>query len=410
MTRQQIDIVAVVVLVVGGLFAFPWARVQYHLLLLRSPNAEQALQSQAALEQLGADVLPAVERFVRRTNAGTARRMGIEVLLRQESGRAGYTDRPDVVRLAVDVAERDWDQEAQSRAIQWLSLGAVPEAQLVFRRLLAHPDPIIRADAARALAGFGDPADAAYLARLLHDPDPLVVQLVSIAVGRLTGDRLTFPRGDTEVETREREELIAEWLARRHFDTPAAPLPRPSASTLGPPARGFVLPDLDEQPVRLADFRGKPVLLNFWATWCPPCEQELPALAAIAEEFRDRVVVVGVTQEFESSAPAERALRKEGALQAELHEDGGHHHGMDHLDAETAALVTRKQHEMIEETVAQKGLDYPVVIGNATVGEAFGVHVLPVTVLVGADGRIRRRIVGPRHASYFRALLAEATG
>lgn len=45
-----------------------------------------------------------------------------------------------------------------------------------------------------------------------------------------------------------------------------------------PLAPDFVLPGADGQSVRLADYRGKPLILNFWATWCPPCRAEMPAL------------------------------------------------------------------------------------------------------------------------------------
>ena len=50
----------------------------------------------------------------------------------------------------------------------------------------------------------------------------------------------------------------------------------------------FVLDDLDGSPVRLSDFRGKAVLINFWATWCSPCVEELPTLEGLRRHFQDR--------------------------------------------------------------------------------------------------------------------------
>jgi thiol-disulfide isomerase/thioredoxin len=65
----------------------------------------------------------------------------------------------------------------------------------------------------------------------------------------------------------------------------------------------FTLPDSDNRPVRLADFRGKWVVVNFWATWCPPCLLELPELQAFYEAHRNRVAVIGVN--FENLTPPE---------------------------------------------------------------------------------------------------------
>lgn len=59
-------------------------------------------------------------------------------------------------------------------------------------------------------------------------------------------------------------------------------------------APDFAFEDLDGNLVSLSDFRGKPVLLNFWATWCPPCRKEIPDLQAFHEQYGDRVVLLGI--------------------------------------------------------------------------------------------------------------------
>ena len=57
----------------------------------------------------------------------------------------------------------------------------------------------------------------------------------------------------------------------------------------------FQLNDLDGQPIRLADLRGKAVWLNFWASWCPPCQSETPILRSIDQGYRDRgLAIIGV--------------------------------------------------------------------------------------------------------------------
>ena len=65
----------------------------------------------------------------------------------------------------------------------------------------------------------------------------------------------------------------------------------------------FTLPDLDSRPVRLADFRGRWVIVNFWASWCTPCLLEMPELESFHQAQRGRAVVVGVN--FEDLAPSE---------------------------------------------------------------------------------------------------------
>ncbi len=56
------------------------------------------------------------------------------------------------------------------------------------------------------------------------------------------------------------------------------------------------LTDLDGRPIRLAELRGKAVWIDFWASWCPPCQQETPVIRQIAEEYRDRGLVVVAVQ------------------------------------------------------------------------------------------------------------------
>ena len=64
----------------------------------------------------------------------------------------------------------------------------------------------------------------------------------------------------------------------------------------GNPSLDFVLKDMDGKDVNLADFRGRPVLINFWATWCPPCKAEIPWFIEFAEKYRDqRLAVIGIS-------------------------------------------------------------------------------------------------------------------
>ena len=63
---------------------------------------------------------------------------------------------------------------------------------------------------------------------------------------------------------------------------------------IGAPAPTFALQDVDGNVVQLSDFRGRVVLVNFWATWCSPCRKEFPELARAYDEHNEEVVVLGV--------------------------------------------------------------------------------------------------------------------
>ncbi|HHY54920.1 MAG TPA: redoxin domain-containing protein [Chloroflexi bacterium] len=115
---------------------------------------------------------------------------------------------------------------------------------------------------------------------------------------------------------------------------------------VGRPAPDFTLPTLDGGEFRLSDQRGKPVVLNFWATWCGPCQRELPAIERAAEHYRDAVVFVAVDQ------------------------------------AETIQTVQRFAEQM--------GLTITVPLdGEQLVGERYDVMGLPTTYFIDADGVIR---------------------
>jgi thiol-disulfide isomerase/thioredoxin len=84
----------------------------------------------------------------------------------------------------------------------------------------------------------------------------------------------------------------------------ALPLPDMSHSLtlLKPakPARNFTLPDLDGKPHKLSDYRGKVVLVNFWATWCPPCRREMPSMERLSQRLKDQpFVILAVNQQEE---------------------------------------------------------------------------------------------------------------
>ena len=119
------------------------------------------------------------------------------------------------------------------------------------------------------------------------------------------------------------------------------------------PAPTFALKDLRGKTVKLENFKGKIVLLNFWATWCIPCRTEMPEFIRLQTEYGGKgLQIVGVTYEPEKPEIVSRVAR------------------------------TRK-------------INYPLLFGNEELSKIYGIEeVLPVTVIIDRDGKIRDRILG----------------
>ncbi len=88
--------------------------------------------------------------------------------------------------------------------------------------------------------------------------------------------------------------------------SPAVPVKGTQINNLAP---DFQLQSLDGQTISLSDLRGKPVLINFWASWCPPCREEMPYLQEIYEEWTDKGLVVLAINIGESSSTAEEFIQ-----------------------------------------------------------------------------------------------------
>jgi peroxiredoxin len=81
---------------------------------------------------------------------------------------------------------------------------------------------------------------------------------------------------------------------------------------VGSTAADFTLPDLNGQAQQLIQFRGKIVLLNFWATWCKPCTTEMPAMQASYDTLRDKGLIVLAVNELEDEAKVREHIKSYG--------------------------------------------------------------------------------------------------
>jgi peroxiredoxin len=120
-------------------------------------------------------------------------------------------------------------------------------------------------------------------------------------------------------------------------------------------APGFVLPDLSGKVVRMDDLRGKVVLLNLWATWCPPCVEEMPTLEALSKKMTGRDFVL-------------------------------------------LAISEDEHPEKVGPWVEKRGLTFPVLLdARGQVGGDLGITGYPETFIVDRAGRIVHHHVGYRN-------------
>jgi thiol-disulfide isomerase/thioredoxin len=114
----------------------------------------------------------------------------------------------------------------------------------------------------------------------------------------------------------------------------------------------FTIADLDGKTTSSSEWRGKVVIVNFWATWCPPCRAEIPDLIALQTKYRDELVVVGLS---EDEGPVDEVRR----------------------------------------FAAEQGINYPIAMVTPEHREIFtGISALPTTFVLDKEGRMAQKHVG----------------
>ncbi len=128
----------------------------------------------------------------------------------------------------------------------------------------------------------------------------------------------------------------------------------PSVASRERPAPDFTLPDLNGNRVSLAQFRGQPVVINFWATWCPPCRDEIPRLIEAYEREKDSVTFIAISDE-----PA----------------------------------------DVVGPFIKEQAIPYINLLDSSyRVSSAYGIRALPTTVFINRDGEIEVYYTGEMSA------------
>ncbi len=123
----------------------------------------------------------------------------------------------------------------------------------------------------------------------------------------------------------------------------------PSGGTTAP---DFTLQDLNGKKVRLSDYKGKVVLLDFWATWCPPCRASIPGLEKIHKAYKDKGLVL------------------------------------------LAISLDQGEWDSVKAFSAEYGITYTVLEGNEDVSDKYQVRTIPMLLVINKEGRISKRYLG----------------
>jgi thiol-disulfide isomerase/thioredoxin len=123
------------------------------------------------------------------------------------------------------------------------------------------------------------------------------------------------------------------------------------------PVPEFSVRDLDGKTITRASLRGKVVIVNFWATWCPPCRAEIPDLIALQDKYRDQLQIIGISQD------------------------------------ETGPEAVRK-------FATEQRMNYPIVMSTPELEKIFtGIYALPTSFIIDRDAQIVQKHVGMLNAA-----------
>lgn len=137
------------------------------------------------------------------------------------------------------------------------------------------------------------------------------------------------------------------------------------APVVGHPAPDFALQTLEGETVRLSDFKGKPVLINFWATWCGPCRSEFPDFQKASTDDADKLVIIGINN------------------------------------------TTTDQKDQVPAFLKEFGVTFPIVLDETgDTAKAYNILGLPTSIFIDRNGNVNEIFTGPINKAYIEAKLS----
>lgn len=305
----------------------------------------------------------------------------------------------------------DGDASVRELALATLEAGRSPRLFEFAEAQLDDLDPMLRLRGLDYLRKADQQQAVPVVMRLLDDSDLRVVAGAEVALMRWSGEdfgvrsKLALAPQDAHSPGQagpSNAEMIRRGVEQRKawWQLHAVDYPQGSHSAdrraptepMRLPTPDFTLMDLDGKAVRLTQFRGKVVLLNFWATWCPACLAEIPDLIALQNKRGSQITILGVALD---GVPDEHGHvpGEEEVVKSESH---------DHSLSKARAKLDR--------VVKARGINYPILWDpNGSVGGQFNGGELPTTVIIDAEGRMHRRFIGERGLAVLEAMVAEAS-
>jgi len=401
------------VLIIAGLLLVR-PRLQ-HALMLRTALSEPSVTTELVEELAAHDAQPlrVIEQFHR------TRRIPHRIAALRALSRGSWDRQLQPLPRWLHDAALDADFQVRELALGMAKFMGRTESEPLIRAGLREVDPELKHVALRAAGAVGATNLISDVAALLADPD-LNVQIAAATAlrpwtGQDFGVRRALLGGEYNDLGGQRQNVdpdalgkvqsgLAEWrtwwLANAtNWSRFQPPAPAASIEQLRP-APDFMLRDLSGRPVRLSDFHGRPVLLNFWATWCTACWSELPELVKLHDRHGDQLVILGIALD---GLPDQHEL-DHGHKESD-HAEG---HGHDHGEPANATTPHAELVRLVGDFARAKGLDYPILLDPEGVSSlVYQGNELPVNVLIDAEGHLRRRFVGPRSPEAFEAMIAE---
>lgn len=322
-------------------------------------------------------------------------RQAVVRFLRESADPSVFSPASEKILVA---AARDGDSGVREIALAALASRKSPLLLPLIASQIRDPDPSLRLLALDYARNQPTNAAMVLIGPVLDDGDPIVASTAAVALQKLGGQdfgiRVAQVLGSgLNSETREafeaRRAQAKHWWVERQKSLPSIPAAELPSAEPTFEVSDFTLQDLNGKTVRLSDFRGKIVLLNFWTTWCTACNAEFPILNDLQKKHASDLVILGISLDG-------------------VADDHGHVAGRE--DSDSTAPDKQSIQREVSSVAAARNLNYRILLDSENkVGARFNGGELPTNVLIDRSGRFSRRFIGARTTAAFEAMISAAS-